>query len=211
MIQNLIYIILSFFFVACNTTLKSNDTKIETGYINYIHFYNKDSLIKHINKLEDYKPEKNYLPKSVNFEFDSVKKSVHKTNRMWKNNQLTHKEVYVFDQYQIGKRDSLQYLPQKILNFKLQGTYTTKDDDIDIYCFYLNPQTKDVIMILHEFYIGNIDCMFVFVHEDKNQPFKGNMNTLNSVLRLSNPVNRTNHIKFTPHIVDGEMQLKEED
>jgi hypothetical protein len=106
--------------------------------------------------------------------------------------QPTAKSSTRFATYRLQGQDSAAYLPKNILGFELQGVYMNTEeedsDDIDRFCFYVNPKTKDVLMLIHMYYIGNPTQVQVFAHNPSQNPFPGNEALLKDLLRLDVPL-----------------------
>jgi len=113
-----------------------------------------------------------------------------------------------FVRYVPTKRDSLLYMPDKILDFELRGIYMNSEeddgDDVDRFGVYLNPKTNDVLQIAHWFYVGNPECIFVFAHDDTSI-FKGKESLLRELLRLNKPLDTVNHIQMNFHITNSKI------
>lgn len=113
-----------------------------------------------------------------------------------------------FVRYVPTKRDSLLYMPDKILDFELQGIYMNNEeddgDDVDRFGTYLNPKTNDVLQLVHMFYVGNPYCIFVFAHDDTTL-FKGKESLLRELLRLDKTLDTVNHIQMNFHITNNKI------
>jgi hypothetical protein len=113
-----------------------------------------------------------------------------------------------FERYTPVSRDSLKYMPAKILDFELQGIFMNSEkedgDDVDRFGFYLNPKTNEVLQIMHMFYIGNPDGLYVYTYNNKN-PFKGNEKLVKEILRMEKPLDSVNHVRVEFHITNDKV------
>lgn len=180
-------LILCTFLIGCSNRKNADRLKI-TGF-SYEFYYAKDSMIARRADLEKYKP---YCKK--NWGLDSIVFKGKENDSLVQYFLLHGFGGSIMNQFQksvkslaIAKRDSIDYAPQTIGPFELKGLYGFKAvTDSNFTCYYVNPQTMDVLEM--DSWIGN-GCIFgmkVYAHDSIN-PFKGNMKLLDKGMRLDLP------------------------
>ncbi len=157
------------------------------------------------DSLEKFAPIFYTMTNVDNFVFEGEGKAAHliRTDTFKNKDSSLGRTVDSFENYQLTRRDQTKYLPAKILDFEFKGVYMNwKEDDIDRACFYINPKNNDILEIVHTYYIGNPDCMFLFTNDTIN-PFKGKMNMLYDLLCLHKPWEDTDTIGIKMRLVNG--------
>lgn len=183
MIRHLIFSTILFTFANCTFKQDKNQNfdigkdTIQISNIKRLSMYwktSRDSFDSYINlKMNDV------------FIFDEKEK---KLSRYLKSeNSEKVKDSVIFTSYQLTKRDQRKFLPAKILDFELKGIYTNQnvfEDDIGIFCYYLDPKTQDLLMIRHTYFIGNVADLHVYSDDIEKDYWKDNQGLLKEVFRL---------------------------
>lgn len=196
MIKRITVIALLPLILACNWSFtKSNSREhfsvendsLKISGIKCLHMFtkeSKDSVTKFTNS-----------EINTDFVFESKKSRLIRYMKFQNSEKI--RDSIKFSEHQLTKRDLREHLPDRILNFELNGVYmnaNVNEDDINIFCFYVDPKSKDLLQIRHSFYIGNVQSMYVFTHDVKTEYFKENTKLFNEILRLGKPAVKTDTI-----------------
>jgi hypothetical protein len=180
-------------------------------YSKIFHYYkNKAILFK--DSLYKFAPI-SYKMSGDTFSFVGEGKGAHllRTEIFTKQDSSIGTNIIDFENYPFNKRDQPKYLPAKILDFEYKSVYINyEESDISRLCFYINPKNNDILEIVHDYYIGNPTCIFLYTNDSIN-PFKGNATMLYDLLALNKPLENTNYIGVKMKLVNGKWVAETEE
>ncbi|UKJ06217.1 hypothetical protein [Solitalea lacus] len=169
--------------ISCNSPTSFKKDRMDLEKVNIISGYGyiKKSIKDSIHRFQN-------TNLNIDFIFDNEHKSLIRQDKNSNSNDITYTVRY--SNHKLTGRDQINYMPEKILDFELQGVYensNVSEDDSDIFGFYFNPKTKDIIQITHMYFIGNPQSVFVFSN-GKTNCFKDNYSLIKQLLFLDKPL-----------------------
>ncbi|QQT33058.1 hypothetical protein I6I99_11020 [Sphingobacterium multivorum] len=103
-----------------------------------------------------------------------------------------------FSVYRPTERDQKKFYPKQIMDFKLEGIFMNEnknEDDVTIYCFYVNTKNQDIMAILHNFSIGNVSTIQLYSHDIRKDYLEDKSDIVNKLLRMGTPIVETDTVK----------------